>query len=278
MSVEPQFGNALRDLRRSVLPTDVGLPADQARRTPGLRREELAGLAAISTEYVKRLEQNRAKPSLQVVEALGQALGLSSEQHDHLSRLAGLLPTRTDRVPQEVSAGVERLLERLDGVPVAVFDAAWTLIGWNESWAFLVGDASGRESRERNLVWRQFNDLPSRVVREPGLTERFETSLVADLRAVCGRYPRDTFVRDFVADLRAQVPRFAALWERPGVAAHQSDRKTVIHPELGSVTVDCDVLTAHGSDLRLVAYTAPPGSDDAQQLERVRVLAASRAD
>jgi hypothetical protein len=95
---------------------------------------------------------------------------------------------------------------------------------------------------------------------------------VADLRAATARYPRDTGLRDLVAGLRDASPRFAQLWDSREVGAHERDRKTVHHPELGPITVDCDVLTAAGSDLRVVAFTAAPGSEDADKLRLLGVL------
>jgi transcriptional regulator with XRE-family HTH domain len=267
-----QFGRALRDLRANVRPADLGLPDDRRRRTPGIRREELAALAAVSPEYVKRLEQNRAHPSPQVIGALVGALRLNHEQHEHLSRLAGFAPLYGETVPGEMTAGVERFVARTSHTPVAVFDAAWTLLRWNGLWHVLFGPLTEAEGRERNIIWRRFNGISSAVVANAEYDERFEAALVADLRAVAGRYPHDEFVASLVVDLAASSPRFAALWERGQVAHHVSSRKTLSHPLVGDLTVDCDVLMIHESDLRVIIFTAEPASASAKKLEQLSML------
>jgi transcriptional regulator with XRE-family HTH domain len=266
-----QFGRALRDLRTSVRPEELGLPDDQ-RRTPGIRREELATLAAVSPEYVKRLEQNRAHPSPQVIRALVGALRLNHAQHEHLSRLAGFTPICGETVPRQTTAGVERFVARMSQTPLAVFDAAWTLIAWNELWQVLLSSMTEAEGRERNLVWRRFNGLSSAVISSPEHDQRFEAALVADLRTVAIRYPSDPFVADLVTDLVAISTRFAALWERGEVARHESTKETLSHPLVGELTVDCDVFMVDGADVRVIVYTVEPGSADADKLERIARL------
>jgi transcriptional regulator with XRE-family HTH domain len=263
-----QFGQALRVMRTSVHPEDFDFAA-VPRRTPGIRREELAVLASVSAEYIKRLEQNRAHPSPQVIAALASGLRLTHAQHEHLSRLAGFTPVCTETLPDRMTAGVERLVARFSQTPVAVFDAAWTLIGWNALWQVLLSSLTEAEGRERNLIWRRFNGISSAVVASPEHEQRFEAAIVADLRVVAARYPRDQFVAALVADLTASSPRFAALWQRGEVARHESAEKTLTHPLVGELTVDCDVLTVQDADLRLIIYTAEPGSVHADRLGRL---------
>ena len=102
--------------------------------------------------------------------------------------------------------------------------------------------------------------------RTPEEVAKLEEGWVADLHLAAGRYPNDGPLHELIADLQALSPRFAELWEQRPVAEHVAERKTIDHPEVGPVTVDCDVLTVAGSDLRLVVYTAPPGSPDARAL------------
>ena len=266
-----QFGPALRVFRASVRPEELGLP-NTPRRTPGIRREELAALAAVSSESVKRLEQNRAHPSPQVVKALADALGLDHTQHEHLSRLAGFTPVRGEIVPRQMTAVVERFVARMNHTPVAVFDAAWTLIAWNQLWQLLLPSLTQAEGRERNLIWRRFRRLSSAVASSVEHEERFEAALVADLRLATVRYPGDAFLIDLVADLLASSDRFAALWKRGGVARHESAQKTIGHPLVGDLTVDCDVLTVDEADVRMMFYTVEPGSINADKLQRLAQL------
>lgn len=126
--------------------------------------------------------------------------------------------------------------------------------------------------RERNILWRHFTGQPSRIVRTPQETAAIEAEPVADLHETVGRCPDDEELRALVADLRAASARFAELWERRPVAPQVASRKTVEHPEVGRITVDCDVLGVRGSDLRLVVYTGAPGSPDAGALALLGAL------
>lgn len=268
-----EFGQAVRRLRDRVPPTAVGLPTGGRRRAAGLRREELALLAGISVDYVTRLEQGRAShPSAQVVEALVRALRVSGAEREHLFRLAGLVPPGPETVPGHLTPSVQRLLDRLTGTPVAVYDAAWTLLLANAPYAALMGDPSGWRGKERNGVWRNFLGGGTRVRHTPESWAAFESALVGDLRLAADRYPADRALRALVAELRAGSDRFAELWDSGVTGRHEAARKTVDHPQVGAVALDCDVLTVAGSDLRIMLYTAEPGTEDAERLELVTVL------
>ncbi|MFJ1601346.1 helix-turn-helix domain-containing protein [Streptomyces sp. NPDC088261] len=268
-----EFGQAVRRWRDRVAPDTAGLPAGGHRRAAGLRREELALLAGISVDYVTRLEQGRAThPSAQVVEALARALRLSADERAYLFRMAGLVPSGPDTVPAYITPSVQRLLDRLVGSPVGVYDAAWTLLLANPLYAALMGDPSGWRGHERNGVWRNLVGPGSRVRHTPEARRAFEAALVADLRATAGRYPADRQLRRLVAELRARSDRFAELWDTGVVGRHEAARKTVDHPDVGPVTLDCDVLSVAGSDLRLMIYTAEPGTEDADRLALLAVL------
>ncbi|WP_030184264.1 helix-turn-helix domain-containing protein, partial [Streptomyces sp. NRRL S-813] len=163
-----EFGQAVRRWRDRVSPEAAGLPLGGHRRTPGLRREELSQLSGISVDYITRLEQGRAtKPSEQVVEALARALRLSGPERAHLFRLGGLQPPGPERVPTHLTPSVQRVLDRLTGTPVAVYDAAWTLLVANPPYAALMGDPSGWRGHQRNGVWRNFLGLSDRVRHTP---------------------------------------------------------------------------------------------------------------
>ncbi|MEW9529597.1 helix-turn-helix transcriptional regulator [Microbispora sp. NPDC049125] len=268
-----EFGRAVHRWRDRVSPEAAGMPAGGQRRTPGLRREELALLAGISVDYVTRLEQGRASnPSPQVVEALARALRLSGGERAHLFGLAGLAPPGPDTVPAYITPSVQRLLDRLTGTPVAVYDASWTLLIANPPYAALMGDPSGWRGNERNGVWRNLLCYESRVRQTPEARRALETALVADLRATAGRYPADQALRRLIADLHAHSDRFAELWDSGAVGRHEAARKTVDHPQAGAVTLDCDVITVAGSDLHIMIYTAEPGTEDAERLALLTVL------
>ncbi|MFD5283073.1 helix-turn-helix transcriptional regulator [Streptomyces rubrogriseus] len=268
-----EFGRALRLRRDRVSPEAAGLPAGGHRRAAGLRREELALLAGVSVDYVTRLEQGRAaNPSAQVVEALVRALRLPAEERAHLFRLAGLAPPGPETVPAYIPPSVHRLLDRLAGTPVAVYDAMWTLLLANPPYAALMGDPSGWHGPERNGVWRNFVGPGSRARYTPGERRSLESALVADLRATAARYPADRRLGRLVAELRARSERFAELWRADAVGRHEAARKTIDHPRVGPVVLDCDVLGVAGSDLRIMVYTAEPDTADAERLALLTVL------
>ncbi|MGW8377069.1 helix-turn-helix transcriptional regulator [Actinacidiphila sp. SB3-2] len=260
----------MRRWRDRVAPEDAGLSAGGHRRAAGLRREELAVLAGISADYVTRLEQGRvSSPSAQVVEGLARALRLSGEERGHLFLLAGLSSPGPGTVPGELTPGVRRMLDRLEGTPVAVYDAMWTLLVANRAYAALMSDPSGWSGHERNGVWRTFLGPGGRVRLSARARTDLETAMVADLRTAAAAYPDDARLRSLVAELRSRSGRFAELWESGAVGRHESARKTIDHPEVGTVTLDCDILTVAGSDLRVMVYTADPGSEDAARLARL---------
>lgn len=268
-----EFGRALRLRRDRVPPGAAGLPSGGHRRAAGLRREELALLAGVSVDYVTRLEQGRAAhPSAQVVEALVRALRLPPEERAHLFRLAGLVPPGPETVPAYIPPSVHRLLDRLAGTPVAVYDAAWTLLLANPPYAALMGDPSRWRGPERNGVWRNFVGPGSRARYTPGERRAFEAALVADLRATSARYPADRALARLVTELCDRSERFAELWRADAVGRHEAARKTVDHPRVGPVTLDCDVLGVAGSDLRIMVYTAEPDTAEAERLALLTVL------
>ena len=263
----------MRRWRDRVSPEAAGLPVGGQRRAPGLRREELAGLAGISVDYITRLEQGRAShPSTQVVEALSRALRLSPDERAHLFRLAGLVAPGSDTAAGYITPSVQRLLDRLTGTPVAVYDAHWTLLVTNPPYTALMGDSSGWRGNERNAVWRNFLGPAGRVRHTPESRRALEAALVADLRAAAARYPADQRLRRLIAELHAQSSRFAELWESGAVGRHEAARKTIDHPHIGPLTLDCDVLTVAGSDLHIMIYTAEPETEDAERLALATVL------
>lgn len=267
------IGSYIQAWRHRLQPADVGMPAGLSRRTRGLRREELALLAGISVDYLVRLEQGRAtNPSTQVLAALSRALRLTIEERDHLYTVAGQAPPRRSAMTAHVPPSVQRLVDRLADLPVAVYDPAWTIIAWNAAWAGLMGDPSAVTGRDRNLIWRTFTGTSTRVRKNDAEADEFETSAVADLRRAVGAYPDDAGLRQLVDELRQASSRFAGLWAERVISTTSSNSKTIVHPDVGPITLDCDVLTVAGSDLRLVVYTAEPSSPDADRLRLVQVI------
>jgi transcriptional regulator with XRE-family HTH domain len=267
------IGSYIKAWRHRLQPVDAGLPAGAPRRARGLRREELAMLAGISVDYLVRLEQGRAtNPSTQVLAALSRALRLTIEERDHLYTIAGQAPPRRSAITTHVPPSVQRLVDRLADLPVAVYDPGWTIITWNAAWTALMGEPPAESGRDRNLIWRTFTGKSARVRKSETELDEFETNAVADLRRAVGTYPDDAGLRQLIDELQQASPRFAKLWAERVVNAGGSNSKTIDHPEVGPITLDCDVLTVAGSDLRLVVYTAEPSSSDADRLHLVQVV------
>ncbi|MDL4777488.1 helix-turn-helix transcriptional regulator [Actinomadura xylanilytica] len=260
-----ELGGFLRSRRARVQPAEMGLAAGARRQTPGLRREEVALLAGISVDYYIRLEQGRGPhPSEQVLGALGRVLRLTADEHDHLLRLAGHPPVRA--VPtREVPGNVLRLLERLDGVPAMVINVRYDVLAWNPLLVALIGDPAERPAGERNtLRWLFGGDRPP-----SGSMLQLGRQCVADLRA-SGRYPGDPDVRRLVDELSASSPQFAALWAAREIAVQRTLRKRTVHPVVGELELDCEILPVPGRDQRLVLYTAAPGTASGHALRRLR--------
>lgn len=240
---------------------------------PGLRREELALLAGISVDYLVRLEQGRARtPSVQVLAALARALRLSSGERQLLYRLGGSAEPSSGSLPTTIPRGVQLMIDRMVDTPLAVFTAAWDTVQRNALWIALLGDPLALDGRARNLIWHHFvmGRTASRVTWTDAHADIFEREMVSDLRRAADRYPDDRAVSELIAALREANGRFAELWDRYETVQGVPTHKTVVHPELGPITLDCDVLTIEGSDLRIVLYSASPGTRDAELLDELR--------
>ena len=266
-----ELGAFLRSRRERLRPQDAGLPAGPRRRTPGLRREEIAVLAHISTEYYVRLEQGRApRPSGEVLAGIAGALRLTDAESDHLHLLAGTAPNRTGRHRRDVRPSILALLERLPLTAGFVTSAVFEVLAWNDLAAALMEDFAALAPAERNLARKAF------LTPEPlyGITDRaeFRQHVVRELRGTLTRYPSDPAVSGLVEELREGSDEFARLWERHDVQAAPTLTKTFRHPAVGEVTVDCDSMTLTDRDQHLVLYSAPRGSRDAEALALLNVL------
>lgn len=260
-----------------LAPEDVGLLSGPRRRTPGLRREEVAVLAHISTEYYTRLEQARAsRPSSDVCAALAGALRLGEDETSHLFVLAGAADVRRRLHSRLVRPSILSLIEGLPRTAALVLSAAYEVLAWNGLAAALMEDFDALEPRERNLARRAFLGAPGSPALY-GITEdaAFRISIVATLRSTVARYPDDPDVVRLVADLAEGSEHFARLWDRHDVQAPRMLTKTFHHPEVGPLTLDCDAMLLTDGDQHLVLYSARPGSPADDALALLEVLGAS---
>lgn len=270
-----EFGRLVRHRRDGVAPAVVGISVGGRRRATGLRREELADLAGISVDYLTRLEQGRARsPSVQVVEALSRALRVSDSDRDLLFRLAGHITPGREFVSSRITPSVQRLLDRLANTPVVVYDATWTLIFANAPYDALMGQTTSWRGIERNALWRQLVGPGTRAVHTAEELADQQAELIADLRLTAARYPADPRLQALIKELAVQSPRFVECWESQPPQRHEDygRHKVIAHPDVGPITLACDTLIVADDDLRIMIYTAEPGSDDAARLALVLVL------
>ncbi|MFI5615749.1 helix-turn-helix transcriptional regulator [Amycolatopsis sp. NPDC051903] len=248
-----ELARFLRDRRGGLRPADVGLPATGPRRTPGLRREEVASLATMSVDYYTRLEQARGpRPSPRILDSLAGALRLPPAERRHLFRLAGTTLPAAPGPAREVRPYVADLLRRLPETGAIVTDATYEIIAWNPLAEALLGGLGDHP----NLARRRF--LEPVAHRNSGAAE-FGEIAVARLRAAAARYPRDARLGALLADLRTSE-EFTHLWATNPVRTPGHRTKTFDHPAHGALRVNCDVLSVPDDDQQVVFITADPGS------------------
>jgi transcriptional regulator with XRE-family HTH domain len=269
----PGLAQFLRRRREAIPPVDVGLPAGTRRRTPGLRREEVAQLTGMSVDYYNRLEQARApQPSPQILRPLARSLRLSDDERDHLFRLAGHPPPERTGRSSHVRPALLHVLDRLDDCAAFVCDDLDVLLAQNRLARLLIGDLVGDVDWEASTTWAWFA-RPERRSRIPAEDHGHHSRVrVADLRATWSRRRGDHDVETLVARLLATSVEFADLWNQHEVAVRRGDAKRFLHPAVGVLRVDCEVLATSDEGQRLVILSARPGTDDADRLRLIGVL------
>nr|CEL22899.1 putative DNA-binding protein [Kibdelosporangium sp. MJ126-NF4]CTQ90039.1 putative DNA-binding protein [Kibdelosporangium sp. MJ126-NF4] len=246
----------LRTRRERLAPGDVGLPdRRRMRRTPGLRREEVAELAGVSVDYVVRLEQGRGlRPSADVLDALAGALRLSDDERAYLFDLARQRQVGRQR-KAEVAVQLVQLLHDLSPLPAMVVNHRNDILAWNTEMTRLMLDFDEVPEDQRNGLWlcllhpalRTFYLDREQIIREG----------IADLRAAWATYPDDTSFAQFVDDLTSRSDEFARFWAQQDVQVRGRGRKRMLHPVGGPLTVHYEVLTPlQDPDQRLIVYRA----------------------
>ncbi|MFI5792461.1 helix-turn-helix transcriptional regulator [Streptomyces sp. NPDC051677] len=269
----PELADFLRRGRARLTPSAVGLTAGARRRTPGLRREEVAQLAGMSVDYYTRLEQRRGpRPSRQMLAALARALRLTDDERDHLFHLAGEEPPRRETASKHVSPGLLLILDRLYDAPAQVVTDCGEVLAQNAMGRALTLDVMSRPRRERNLLRRYFLDPDARGLFPEEDRPDHARAQVANLRAVTAARPDDPEPAALVAELRAGSEEFARLWDAHEVALRHKATKRFLHPLVGLLELDCEVLLSHEHHQLLVIHTARPGTDTHERLQLLRVL------
>lgn len=271
----PALAEFLRSRREALQPEDVGLGRGQRRRTAGLRREEVAALCHMSTDYYARLERERGpQPSEQMLASIAQGLHLSHEERDHLFRLAGHVPPTRGVTSEHISPGLLRVLDRLDDTPAEIVTELGETLRQSALGVALLGDKSGRVGPERSLGFRWFTDPATRSFYAPEEHEflsRMYASGLRELRALRG--PDSTAAR-FVDLLLDRSEEFRELWARQEVGIRPHDVKRFVHPAVGRLELHCQRLVDPGHAHSLLVYTAVPGSESHDKLRLLAVLGA----
>ncbi|MEU6666012.1 helix-turn-helix transcriptional regulator [Streptomyces sp. NPDC046727] len=259
----------LRTRRSRITPDQAGLPADgRARRVAGLRRDEAARLAGVSTEYYTRLEQGRARnPSPEVVEALARALRLDASEREHLTDLLArpATPRRAPAGPQRVRAGLHLMLQTLDHVPAFILGRRTDVLASNRLAREVLTDFDALPALHRNLARYYLLDPAAR--ERVGDWERIAAETVAILRLEAGRHPHDRRLADLVGELTLKSPEFSTWWNDHRVLRRTHGSKHYHHPLVGDLHFAYESFQVPGdTEQTLCVYNVEPGSETAQAL------------
>jgi transcriptional regulator with XRE-family HTH domain len=265
-----ELADFLRKRRESITPEEVGLPDGGRRRTPGLRREEVALLAGVGTTWYTWLEQGReVRASLEVLEAIARALKLTPAERTHLILLGrGEDPPPCKSPAERVSSTLRRLIENLGPNPAFVLGRRWDYLAWNRAACALLGDFGNVPRAARNHVWLTFMDPSRREMFSDW--DKSARLLVAKFRADSARYLGDPEFEELISALRHSSPEFCRAWKRHEVSGGGEGRKEVHHPVEGLMVFEHAVFRPQQAlDQRLVLYSPRQESDTPAKLRRL---------
>jgi transcriptional regulator with XRE-family HTH domain len=273
----PQLAEFLRGRREALQPEDVGLPRGPRRRTRGLRREEVAALCHMSTDYYSRLEQERGpQPSEQMVASIAQGLHLTVAERDHLFRLAGHQPPTRGPSSEHVSPGMLRIFDRLADTPAEIVTELGETLRQTPPKVALTGDSTVFTGPSRSIGYRWFTDPSCRDVYVPEDHELLSRMYAAGLRGIVAvRGPRSR-AAELAGLLLEQSREFAALWADHEIGVEPDEVKRFQHPEVGRLDLNCQVLLDPHQSHRLLVYTADPGTESYEKLQVLTVIGAQR--
>jgi len=271
-----ELGEFLKSRRAQIQPEDVGFRAGRGRRVEGLRREEVAALAAVSVDYIKRLEAGRITPSEPVLDSLARALRLDAVERKHLYALAGRASAYEVDPFEDVRPGLLRLLAAVEPLPAFIVGPWLDLLAWNPTASALFCGFERRPREERNMARLIFLDPEIRELFFAGGWDG--SGLVASLRVRYAQGQPDQRVQALISELIERSPVFRQLWKEHGVVKRMKGRKTFNHPEVGEIELDWDRLSVPGANGQvLMVYSAAPGTPAATALTLLSTLAATAA-
>ncbi|MDO9352449.1 MAG: helix-turn-helix transcriptional regulator [Solirubrobacteraceae bacterium] len=263
----------LRHRREALQPEDVGLGRGQRRRTSGLRREEVAALSHMSTDYYARLERERGpQPSEQMLASIAQGLHLSLEERDHLFRLAGHHPPPRGTSSEHVSPGLLRILDRLNDTPAQIITELGETLRQTPMGVALTGDHSGYTGPARSFGYRWFTDPAARQLYAPSDHEFLSRLYASGLRAVATLRGPGSAAARYTEQLLAESEEFRAAWERHEIGLRPRETKRFVHPHVGMLELNCQTLVEPDQSHHLLVYTAVPGSESHDKLRLLSVI------
>lgn len=265
----------LRRRRESLQPEDVGLPRGPRRRTNGLRREEVAALCFMSTDYYARLERQRGpRPSEQMIGSIAQGLHLSLDERDHLFRLAGHNPPARGAESGFISPGLLRILDRLDDTPAEIVTELGETLRQSPLGVALTGDTTRYTGPARSIGYRWFTDPTTRALYAPEDHPLLSRMFASGLRQVVTLRGPGSRAAQLADLLLPQSEEFRRLWDDHEVGVRPADVKRFVHPEVGTLELSCQSLLDPDQSHRLLVYTAAPGSESHEKLQLLAVIGA----
>lgn len=263
-----ELADFLKTRRAKILPSQVGLPSGNRRRTPGLRREEVAQLAGVGLTWYTWLEQARPiRVSAQVIESLSRVLLLNKQERTHLYLLANQpLPSDKPGYEGTISPILQHVLDSLTLCPSFIADQRWNVIAWNKAASAVLGDFSRKNARQRNVVWAMFTDDYFKELYPDW--ELHAKSLLGRFRSTCGKYIEDTWLNHFIEDLRAQSAEFNQWWPLHEIQNDSSVYKHLNHPKAGTLNFESSSFDVPDhSGFKLFVHVPSPNTDTATKMK-----------
>lgn len=261
--------------RGALQPEDVGLPRGSRRRTSGLRREEVAALCHMSSDYYARLERERGPhPSEQMMASIAQGLHLSRDERDHLFRLAGHRPPPRGSGTDHISPGMLRIFDRLTDTPAEIVTELGETLRQTPLGTALVGDLCRHTGPSRSIGYRWFTNPAARDLHPAEDHEFYSRLYVSGLRGVATLRGPDSKAARFVELLTDQSAEFRDLWKEHEVGIRPREVKRYNHPEVGALELNCQILLDPDESHTLLVFTAAPGSESYEKLQLLSVVGA----
>ncbi len=271
------FADFIRVRRENLQPEDVGLTRGPRRRANGLRREEIAGLSGMSTDYYARLERGSGpQPSEQMVAAMARGLRLSLAERDHLFTLAGHVSPKWAQRSDHINTGLMRVLDRLADTPAQIMNNFGETLAQTPLAVSLLGEQTGLEGMRRANIYRWFTEPESRDIYARADHDHVGRVMVAQLRQVFTQYGADSMAGLITSRLLEESSEFATLWASHEVGLMHTEEKHFVHPEVGELDLNCQTLLDVDQDQILLVFTATPGSLSAERLQLLAVIGSHR--